>query len=117
MIYARKLRHYSRRDHFHLANFAPRFRFTVNVEVFSNRILNTLERLPNVCSLRMASWQFRATYRNAFVMFDERYVKFRFTAEGYALPKQQSTVLCSYREADAATTASSNCCDLRFGAR
>ncbi len=76
MIYARKLRHYSSRDHFHLANFAPRFRFTVNVEVFSNRILNILERLLNVCSLRMASWQFRATYRNAFVMFDERYVKF-----------------------------------------
>jgi len=76
MIYAGKLRHQSGRDDFHLANFTPRFRFSVEIYVTANRILDIFQRLIDCSALRVTSREFRTAHRYAFVVFNQSDVKF-----------------------------------------
>lgn len=45
VIYARKLRHYSSRHYFHLANFAARFGLAIKIEVTADGVFDICERL------------------------------------------------------------------------
>ena len=55
MIYAGQLRHQLRCDYFHFADFTTRIRFSVEIDVAANRVLDVCKCVFYICTLRVAS--------------------------------------------------------------